>query len=326
MKPAKQSTKQQTKSVWELVKQEDRDNFFNFLDRKCKTSNKKLREIADLEEQQQQGKDLKPDQLQKIATKAQVTDQVKDYERIANMWYEVMKDSKKQEAQPLEDVFVVLLDILGEQPEVFALLHEEHPSTHELGKHIHKKIHGQQKKQDQQWKGLRHFVEYVPKQEQKQEPEQELVPQSEPVVEEEPQQQQQVHEEYKLVPTQEKEKYQHQEEHQPEQQVEQKVQEPQEKEQPNDDQRPNQNKQHKKGGNYRGNNRGNNRNYDQVKQEDKQNSDSDDGFIQVGQPQRPQQQRNYNNRGGPRGQPRGQRGGRPDQRKRDLEVVYVVKE
>jgi hypothetical protein len=56
--------KSKNKSIWEQVKNEDKDWFFNFLEKKVRNLNKKMKEIERLEESDP--KDLKQEQIGKI--------------------------------------------------------------------------------------------------------------------------------------------------------------------------------------------------------------------------------------------------------------------
>lgn len=47
----KAAIQKKSKSLWDKVKQEDRDFFFNYLNKKVRNWTKKLKDIADLEEE-----------------------------------------------------------------------------------------------------------------------------------------------------------------------------------------------------------------------------------------------------------------------------------
>lgn len=83
MKGGKQA---KAKSVFDTVKPEERDFFFNYIAKKVRNNNKKLKDIEKLEEDKKNNKDLKVEQLEKIASKEDVYATIKDYERIINLW------------------------------------------------------------------------------------------------------------------------------------------------------------------------------------------------------------------------------------------------
>lgn len=78
---------------------------------------------------------------------------LKDLERIAQMWIEANKE--RGPIQTNDESTILLLEGLAELPELQDLLLNPNPSTHELGRLIHSKVQGQQRKPDQAWAGLK---------------------------------------------------------------------------------------------------------------------------------------------------------------------------
>ncbi len=57
----KQQAGKAAKSIWEQIKAEEKDWFFQFMEKKVRNLNKKLKDIEKLEEDLKEKKELKPE-------------------------------------------------------------------------------------------------------------------------------------------------------------------------------------------------------------------------------------------------------------------------
>ncbi|CAD8138207.1 unnamed protein product [Paramecium octaurelia] len=150
MKAAKQQKKQ---SIWDQVKNEEKDFYFNYLSKKSRNLQKKLKDIADLEELSKT-KELKQEQVQKIQSKEENNEKVKELEAQLSNWLSAKREAEQSGTLLTQEAFILILEHLSENQDTVALLSQDHNSLYELAKLLQNRVNGQLRKKDQPWNGL----------------------------------------------------------------------------------------------------------------------------------------------------------------------------
>eukprot|EP01015_Nassula_variabilis_P015420 TRINITY_DN22_c0_g1_i1.p1 TRINITY_DN22_c0_g1~~TRINITY_DN22_c0_g1_i1.p1 ORF type:complete len:494 (+),score=133.95 TRINITY_DN22_c0_g1_i1:176-1657(+) len=89
------SQKQGKQKKEKLIQENSNDFFVQFMLKKIKYPQKKLKDITDLEERQKKGEQLKPEQQQKIATKDEVQSKIAQIEEIITLYLEALKEAEQ---------------------------------------------------------------------------------------------------------------------------------------------------------------------------------------------------------------------------------------